>query len=127
MRASQETIDMLNDYYKGIEANDPDRFGKYYADDMTLVFANAPRSVGREAAVTAFSGILDLVQSLRHDLVNAWEEDGGVVIYEVVGTWTLCDGTEIKVNAASVATVVNGQFTDQRITVDNSAVFAALA
>jgi len=49
-----------------------------------------------------------------------------VVIYEVVGTWTLCDGTEIKVNAANVATVVNGQFTDQRITVDNSAVFAAL-
>lgn len=126
MRASQATIDMLNDYYQGIEANDPDRFGKYYADDMTLVFANAPQSVGREAAVTAFSGILDLVQSLRHDLVNVWEEDGGVVIYEVVGTWTLRDGTEIKVNAANVATVVNGQFTDQRITVDNSAVFAAL-
>jgi ketosteroid isomerase-like protein len=127
MRASQGTIDMLNEYYAAIEANDPDCFGKFYAEDMTLTFANAPQTIGRTAAVTAFSGILDLVQSLHHDLVNVWEEDDGVVIYEVVGTWTLRDGTKIQVNAVSVATVVDGQFTDQRITVDNSAVFAALA
>ena len=127
MRASQPTIDMLTGYYEAIEANDPDRFGEYYAEDMTLTFANAPQTTGRAAAVSAFSGILDLVRSLHHDLVNVWEEDGGVVIYEVVGTWTLHDGSVITVNAASVATVADGRFTDQRITVDNGAVFAALA
>ena len=126
MRASQRTIDMLNEYYAAIEANDPDRFGMFYADDMTLTFANAPQTSGRTAAVTAFSGILDLVQSLHHDLVNVWEVDTGVVVYESVGEWNLHDGTKVSIGAGTVVTLVDGKFVDQRIYVDNAPVAAAL-
>jgi hypothetical protein len=71
--------------------------------------------------------MLSRVRSLHHDLVNAWEEDGGVVIFETVATWDFYDGTTIMIGACSVCTVVDGKFTDQRIYVDNAPLFAALA
>jgi ketosteroid isomerase-like protein len=124
MRASEQTIQLLNDYYAAIEANRPEDYSRYYADDMTLTFANNPTIKGRDHAVAAFSATLDRVQSLAHELVNVWEEEDGVVIFETIGTWTLHDGTRIPVNAVGIFTVVDGRFTDQRITVDNSPVFA---
>ena len=127
MRASQATIDLLTKYYDAMEENDPERYGAYYADDMTLTFANSPAVTGRESAIAAFSDVLNKVRSLHHDLVNVWEEDGGVVIFESVGTWKLHNGTAISINACSVFTFVDGKFTDQRIYVDNAPVLAALA
>jgi ketosteroid isomerase-like protein len=126
VRASQATIDLLTKYYDAMEANDPERYGAYYADDMTLTFANSPAVTGRESVIAAFSDVLNKVRSLHHDLVNVWEEDGGVVIFESVGTWNLHNGTAISINACSVLTLVDGKFTDQRIYVDNAPVFAAL-
>ena len=127
MRASQVTIDLLTKYYDAMEANDPERYTAYYADDMTLTFASSPTVAGRESALAAFSDVLNKVRSLHHDLVNVWEEDGGMVIFESVGTWNLHDGTAISINACSVFTLVGGKFTDQRIYVDYAPVFAALA
>ena len=125
MRASQATIDFLTAYYDAMESNDPERYGAYFADGMTLTFANSPTVTGRDEAVVAFE-VLNRVRSLHHDLVNVWEEDGGKIIFESVGTWHLHDGSAISINACSVFTVVDGKFTDQRIYVDNAPLFAAL-
>jgi len=126
VRASQATIDLLNEYYTAMESNDPRRYGTYYAEEMTLTFGNSPTITGRENVLAAFAEVLDRVQSLHHDLVNVWEQDGGVVVYESVGVWSLFDGREISINACTVLTVVGGKFVDQRIYVDNAPVFAAL-
>ena len=126
MQASQATIDLLNDYYDAMETNDPGRYGTYYADDMTLTFGNSPTISGREGVVAAFAEVLGRVKSLHHDLVNVWEQDGGVVVYESVGTWNLFDGTAVSINACTVLTLVDGKFADQRIYVDNAPVAAAL-
>ena len=48
-RADQATIDLLTDYFDAMEAKDFDRLGSYYADDITLTFANAPTITGRDA------------------------------------------------------------------------------
>jgi ketosteroid isomerase-like protein len=126
MRADPATVSLLTRYYDAIEANRPEDYSAFYTEDMTLTFGNNPQVTGRAAAVEAFGGILDQVHSLHHDLVNVWEEDDGTVIFETVGTWTLFDGTAIPVNAVGVFTVVDGLIVDQRITVDNGPVFAAL-
>jgi hypothetical protein len=76
--ASQATIDLLTKYYGAMESNDPRRYGTYYADDMTLTFANSPMIKGRDNVVAAFAEVLNRVRSLHHDLVNVWEQDGGV-------------------------------------------------
>ncbi|HKF88843.1 MAG TPA: hypothetical protein VKB85_12330 [Propionibacteriaceae bacterium] len=45
-----------------------------------------------------------------------------MIIFEVTSIWRLHDGTEIKINAWSIFTLVDGKFTGQRIYVDNAPV-----
>jgi len=127
MRASTETVNMLTEYYTAMEAKDSRAYGSYYVEDMTLTFGNSPEIRGRDNVISAFSDALEDVVSLGHDLVNVWEEDGGVVFFESLGRWTLRGGAVIEIKAASKITVVDGKFVDQRIYVDNAPVFEALA
>ena len=127
MRASVETVKLLTEYFAAMEANRPTEYGSYYAEGMTLTFGNSQEINGRSAIVAAMGDLLDRVVSLGHDLVNVWQEDGGVVLYETVGRWTLRGGAVIETKAASKITIVDGKFIDQRIYVDNSPVFEALA
>jgi limonene-1,2-epoxide hydrolase len=66
--------------------------------------------------------LLGKVKSLAHPLINVWQEDGGVVIFEVTSIWHFDDDTVIKINACSIFTIDDGKFTDQRIYVDNAPV-----
>ena len=77
--------------------------------------------------VASMSDMLSRVASLGHELVNAWQEDGGVVFFESLGRWTLHSGTVIEIRAASKITIADGKFDDQRIYVDNAPLFEALA
>ena len=126
MTASQGTVALLTGYYAAMETNDPRRYGVYYAEDMTLTFGNSATIYGGQNVLAAFAEVLNKVRSLHHDLVNVWEQDGGVVVYESVGVWNLFDGTKISINACTVLTVADGKFTDQRIYVDNTPLEAAL-
>jgi ketosteroid isomerase-like protein len=127
VRASRATMDLLTEYYDAMESKDLERYGAYYAEDMTLTLANSPTVTGAANARESMSDLLSQVRSLHHDLVNVWEEDGGVVIFESVGTWNFYAGTTITISACSVCTMLDGKFTDQRIYVDNAPVSAALA
>jgi ketosteroid isomerase-like protein len=121
-QADQATIDLLIDYFDAMEAKDFDRLGSYYADNISLTFANAPTITGRDAMLAQMTTLLGKVKSLAHPLINVWQEDGGVIIFEVTSIWRLHDDTEIKINACSIFTLVDGKFTDQRIYVDNAPV-----
>jgi hypothetical protein len=59
--------------------------------------------------------LLGKVTSLAHPLINVWQEDDGVVIFEVTSIWHFHDDTEVKINACSIFTIADGKFTDQRI------------
>ncbi|MFC9354842.1 nuclear transport factor 2 family protein [Arthrobacter sp. NPDC057013] len=126
MRATAETAKVLTHYYAAMEANNPSEFGSYYAENMTLTFGNSPEIKGRHNIIAAFSDKLNEVESLGHDLVNVWEEEGGVVFFESIGRWTLRNGAVIEIKAASKITMVDGKFVDQRIYVDNAPVSEAL-
>jgi len=105
-----------------MEAKDFDRLGSYYADNISLTFANAPTITGRDAMLEQMTTPLGKVKSLAHPLINVWQEDDGVVILEVTSIWHFHDDTVIKINACSIFTVADGQFIDQRIYVDNARV-----
>ena len=121
-RADQATIDLLTDYFDAMEAKNFDRLGSYYADDVSLTFANAPTITGRDAMLDQMTTLLGKVKSLAHPLINVWQEDDGVVIFEVTSIWRFHDDTVIKINACSIFTLADGKFTDQRIYVDNAPV-----
>ena len=125
-RADQATIDLLTDYFDAMEAKDFDRLGSYYADNITQTFANAPTITGRDTMLAQMTTLLGKVKSLAHPLINVWQEDGGVVIFEVTSIWRFHDDSEVKINACSIFTLVDGKFTDQRIYVDNAPVDSLL-
>ena len=121
-RADQATIDLLTDYFDAMEAKDPTRIGAYYADDISLTLANAPKVTGRGPVLEQMTTLLGKVKSLGHPLINVWSEDGGVIIFEVTSIWRLHDDREITINACSIFTLTDGKFSDQRIYVDNAPV-----
>jgi ketosteroid isomerase-like protein len=121
-RAEQATIDLLTDYFDAMEAKNFDRLGSYYTDDVSLTFANAPTITGRDAMLNRMTTLLGKVKSLAHPLINVWQEEGGVVIFEVTSIWRFHDDREVKINACSIFTAEDGKFTDQRIYVDNAPV-----
>lgn len=121
-KADQSTVDLLTDYFAAMEAKDLRRLSSYYSDAITLTFANAPTVHGRDAVLAQMTTMLDKVESLAHPLTNVWQEDGGVVIFEVTSIWHLLDGSEVRINACSIFTVADGRFTEQRIYVDNAPV-----
>jgi ketosteroid isomerase-like protein len=59
-----------------MEAKDFDRLGSYYADDISLTFANAPTITGRDAVLAQMTTLLGQVTSLAHPLLSVWQEDG---------------------------------------------------
>ena len=121
-RADRATIHLLTDYFDAMEVKDFDRLGDYYAENITQTFANAPTIAGRDTILARMADLLGKVESLAHPLINVWQEDDGVVIFEITSVWRFHDGTEVKINACSIFTIADGQFTDQRIYVDNGPV-----
>jgi ketosteroid isomerase-like protein len=121
-QADQANIDLLTDYFDATEVKDFDRLGAYYADDITQTFANAPTITGRDTLLARMVDLLGKVKSLAHPLINVWQEDDGVTIFEVTSVWHLHDDTVININACSIFTIADGKFTDQRIYVDNAPV-----
>jgi ketosteroid isomerase-like protein len=119
-QADQATTDLLIDYFQAMEVKDFDRLGAYYDDDITQTFANAPTITGRDTMLARMVDLLGKVKSLAHPLINVWQEDGGVVIFEVTSIWHFDDDTVIKINECSIFTIDDGKFTDQRIYVDNA-------
>jgi ketosteroid isomerase-like protein len=126
-RANQTTIDFLTDYFAVMEAKDYERLGDYYADDIRLTFANAPTVTGRDVGLARMTAIGDKVESLAHSLINVWQEEDGVVVFEVTSVWRFLDGVESTINACSIFVIAEGKFTDQRIYVDNSPINSYLS
>ncbi len=126
-RADQTTRDFLTNYFAVMEAKDYDRLADFFADDVSLTFANAPTVTGKEVVLAQLAAIGGKVDSLAHPLVSVWQEDDGVVVLEVDSVWRYPDGFEQTIRACSIFTIEDQKFTDQRIYVDNSPLGSRLA
>jgi len=126
-RADQSTVDFLTEYFAVMEKKDYERLGDYYADNITLLFSNAQIVTGKEVVLAQMAEIGNKVHSLSHLLINIWQEENGVVVFEVDSVWRFRDGVEATIRACSIFTVEGGKFTDQRIYVDKSPIDSFLS
>jgi hypothetical protein len=69
---------------------------------------------------------LAVVKGIRHEVLNAWEAEDGVLIFEVVAHYTLKDDRKVDVPGVVIAEVSDGRFQSQRIGADLSAVYGNL-
>lgn len=125
MRARPETLEWIKGYYALLDNGRLDECDRYFAPDATLKIAHLPEIVGFEAIDRVMrAGMANpLVENIVHDVRRAWEEDDGVVIFEVVARYTLADGREVDVPGVVIGEVANGTFRSQRIAADLSPVY----
>ena len=127
MRARPETLEWIKGYYELLDTGRLDECDRYFTPDATLKIAHLPEIVGYEAIDRVMRGGManPTVKHIVHEVTSAWEEDDGVVIFEVVAHYTLADGREVDVPGIVIGTVADGRFTSQRIAADLSTVYGA--
>jgi ketosteroid isomerase-like protein len=127
VRARPETLGWIEGYYASMDAGRMDECDEYFAPDASLKIAHLPEITGAEAIGRVLRGGLAAphVEGLVHEVVAAWEEDDGIVIFEVVAHYSLSGGRSVDVPGVVIASVRDGRFTSQRIAADLSPVYGA--
>jgi hypothetical protein len=125
VRARPETLEWIKGYYELLDTGRLDECDRYFTPDATLKIAHLPEIVGFDAIDRAMRGGManPIVKQIVHDVKEAWEEDDGVLIFEVVAHYTLADGREVDVPGIVIGEVSDGRFTSQRIAADLSPVY----
>lgn len=103
---------------------DPDAFAKYLAEDVTMVFGNGEPIEGREAARETWASFCELVDGVRHEVVNRWELDDATIA-ETNVTYTRGDWQAVTVPVVTIYSVGGDDLiTDYRVFLDLAPVFA---
>jgi ketosteroid isomerase-like protein len=105
---------------------DADTFVHYITEDAKFRFANEDFLIGREAVRDAISGQFSTLQSLRHEVVDIWE-DGDVIVAEMVGEYVTKDGEAFSIPVTDVFRRDGWLIKDYRIFTDYSPVAAHLS
>jgi hypothetical protein len=126
MRAQPETLEWIRRYYELMDTDRLDECEQFFAPDATIQIAHHPPLEGWAALDRATRASLSLVKSIKHDVLNAWEAEDALVIFEVVAHYTLRDDSKVDVPGIVIAEIADGRFLSQRIGADLSPVFGNL-
>ena len=126
MRAGPEVFAVIRGYYALLDEGRIEDCERYFAPGATLRIGNHPPVTGWESISRAMKAGLGhpRILRIRHEVLNAWEEDGGVAIFEVSATYELTDGRTIQVPGVVIAELAGGRFLSQRIAADLSPVYS---
>lgn len=127
MRASKETLELVRGYYRLMDEGRLFECDQFFTPDATLRIAHFPEIVGWEAIDRVMrNGLANPnVKQLVHEVRNVWEEDDGIVIFEVVAHYTLAEGRDVDVPGIVIGEVADGRFKSQRIAADLSTVYGS--
>lgn len=123
MEASEATREWLGRYYAAVDAKDVEEALEFFAPDARLRLGGGEPVHGREAIGRMLGAGLAAVDSTHHELKGIWEEEGGLVLFEVDVLYRLRDGRRLTIPGAAVCTVSQGRFTEQRLYADLSPIF----
>ena len=126
MRASPETLDWIRSYYELMDADRLDDCEQYFTPDATITIAHHPPLVGWTAIDRSMRAGLAVVKRIDHEVMNAWEAEDGVLVFEVVAHYTLADDRKVDVPGVVLAEIRDGRFASQRIGADLSPVYGQL-
>jgi ketosteroid isomerase-like protein len=122
MTAKQSTIDWLRSYYDAMDNLRFDEVAEYLHEECRNHYPTGVEVVGREAILERGRTTLGALERIRHDLQNAWEE-GDELIFELEVTYWRKDGTTIVRPGVGIFVLDDGRIREQRLFVDNNAVW----
>lgn len=123
---SEQSRAMLEGYFEAIAAKDVDRIVGFFTPDASFRLGAGETVVGREEMRAQTAQGLATVRRIDHRLVGAWEGEG-ILVSEVVNTYTRHDGVSVTIPAAAIHEVRDGLWSAMRAYLDMTPVFAAPA
>ena len=106
-----------------LDAGDVPALAGAVTDDVRLQFASQDPTIGKEPFVAALRSYLDSVAGFRHEILNAWEVDGAVVL-EMLVHYERLDGSAIALPCVNVFRFDGERISDYRVHMDIAPVYA---
>jgi limonene-1,2-epoxide hydrolase len=122
MTAKQSTIDWLRSYYEAMDNLRFDEVANYLHEDCHNYYPTGVEVAGRDAIVERGRTNLGELERIKHDLKKAWEEDNEL-IFELEVTYWRKDGETIVRPGVGIFVLDDGRIREQRLFVDNNAVW----
>jgi 6-methylsalicylate decarboxylase len=105
-----------------LDAGDVPALAGAVTDDVRLQFASQEPTIGKEPFVAALRASLDSVAGFRHEILNAWEVDGAVVL-EMLVHYERHDGSAITLPCVNVFRFAGERISDYRVHMDIAPVY----
>lgn len=122
MRASFERTQWLRDYYAAVDGLRLVEIAAFLAPDCRAHYATGRSDTGREVIVERMGKVLGRLARIQHELVGVWEEEDEV-IFELEVTYWRQDGEQFVRRGMGVLVLENELITEQRLFVNDSAVW----
>ena len=113
----------MKELFEIVDRKDSEEFAALFTPDGKFRFGNSPTVTGRDAIASTVGEFFGALESLHHEILDVWEEDG-VVICEVEVVYRRKDGHEVLLPAATIGRKENDLLRDYRIYMDVNPLFA---
>lgn len=111
--------DWMKQLFTAIDRKDADGFVSFLTEDACFRFANAPAICNRADIQKAVAQFLSSVKSLRHSVIDVWQQDN-TVICEGEVTYTRHNGSELIIPFVDIFRMKGELIADYRIFMDVS-------
>ena len=113
----------MKELFEIVDRKDADGFAALFTTDGRFRFGNSPTVTGREGIASTVGEFFGSLESLRHEILDVWEDDD-VVISEVEVVYRRKDGHEVLLPAATIGRRQGDLLRDYRIYMDVNPLFA---
>jgi len=115
----------ITDMFAAIDSGDYSTAFDYLADDITLVFSNAPAAHGKSAVKAALGELIGGLAGIRHEIHGLWHVDrpADIAFSEMTVTFTTPDGRATPVPCCDVFQFQGDHITQFRVYTDITPVF----
>lgn len=124
MIASDTTMAWFQRYYAAVDGFRFDEVASYLAEDVRACYPTGLEVVGRDEVIARGRDTFGRMERIRHELRNVWEQDGDQVVFELEVTYWRPDGQVLSRPGMGVFVLRDGLVHEQRLFVDNHAVYA---
>lgn len=108
--------------FQSIDDRNPEAFLAFLSDDVSFRFGNAEPAIGKTRVGDVVRGFFGSVQSLRHDVIETWEQQGTVICHGVV-TYARHDSSILRVPFANIFKLDSDLIKEYLIYVDVSELY----
>jgi hypothetical protein len=119
-----QNSDWWQHLFASIDGKRTQDFVSFLTEDGEFRFGNGPSVHGRAAVAAYVDGFFGMINSSRHELVRAWNDDGTAVCEGNV-TYTRLDGSKITVPFVNVFYMRGNGIARYLIYIDSTPLFAA--